>query len=373
MDDFYKILGVSKDATDADIKSAYRKLAHKYHPDKSGGDEKMFKKINEAYQVLSNRDKRSQYDRFGKAFDGTGGAPGGAGFDWSGFSGKAGPGSAWEFGFDMGGMEGENLGDVFDAFFEGIGVKRKRRAYERGSDLELIHEVTLEEVFHGATKKIKFKTFITCGTCSGLGHFPKDGFTECTACDGRGEIQESRRSFFGNFAQVKTCVKCLGLGKIPNKICAKCSGMGRMNSDREIEIAIAPGVSDGQLIKVPGAGESGPRGAAAGDLYLRIRVKQHTLFRREGDDLIVRHEEQLADLLLHRKISVKTISGNVASVEIPSGYRFGDRLTVSGEGMPRLGGIGKGKLVVELDVKAPKKISDRAKKLLEELKDEFKD
>ncbi len=372
MDDYYKLLGVERTATEADIKSAYRKLAHKYHPDKAGGDERMFKKINEAYQVLSNREKRTQYDRFGKAFSGNEGFSGksGSGFagDWRNF------GNGFEFGFDVGGMgEGENLGDIFDAFFEGMGVRRKRRAYERGSDLELIEDITLEEAFRGARKKIRFKTFVQCETCSGLGHFPKDGFTDCAACDGRGEIQESRRTFFGNFAQVKACGKCAGVGKIPKKMCAKCSGAGRINSDREIEISIAPGVSDGQMIKVPGAGESGPRGAAAGDLYLRVRVKPHHLFRRAGDDLVLKQEAKLVDLLVHQKISVKTISGDVVSVEISVGFRFGDRLTVSDEGMPRLGSSGRGKLFVELDVRVPQRISERAKKLLEELRGELEE
>ena len=364
-EDYYKILGVEKTATDADIKSAYRKLAHKYHPDKSGGDEKMFKKINEAYQVLSNKEKRAQYDRFGKTFDGMGGQ--GGGFDWRNFNGQNG----FEFGFDMGGFDGENLGDIFDAFFEGMGVKKRRRQYERGSDLELIEDITLEEAFKGVEKKIKFKTFVQCATCAGLGHFPKDGFTDCSACDGRGEIQETRKTFFGNFAQVKMCAKCAGAGKIPNKSCAKCSGAGRIADEREIKISIASGVSDGQLIKVPGAGESGPKGAAAGDLYVRVRVKPNSMFKREGDDLLMRQEEKLAELLLKREIHVKTISGGTIAVQIPAGFRFGDRLTVAGEGMPRLGGIGRGKLFIELDVKFPKKLSEHADKTLKSIKEEL--
>ncbi len=367
MDDYYKILGVDRGASESDIKSAYRKLAHKYHPDKAGGDDKMFKRINEAYQVLSNREKRAQYDRFGRTFSGNAGSgPAGDASDWRNF------GNGFEFGFDFGGFgENENLSDVFDAFFEGLGVKRKRRTYERGSDLELIEEVTLEEVFRGARKPLKFKTHVKCEMCSGLGHFPKDGFTSCSACDGRGEIQESRRTFFGNFTQVKTCGKCVGLGKIPNKICSRCAGIGRLQSDREVELTIAPGVADDQLIKIAGAGESGPRGASAGDLYVRINIKPHLRFTRVGDDLLVKEEVTLVDLLVDRTLQVKTISGGAITVHIPPGFRLGDRITVPGEGMPRLGTSLRGSLFVELDVKLPKRISERAKELLEELKGEL--
>src|SRR3989344_427212 len=245
-EDYYKILGLNRSASEDEIKGAYRKLAHKYHPDKAGGNEAMFKKINEAYQVLSNQEKRSQYDRFGRAFDGSACSPhGGAGFDWRNF------GNGFEFGFDLGGFgEGENLGDIFDSFFEGMGVKRKRRTYERGADLELVEEITLEEAFHGLRKPIQFKTYLQCTECKGLVHFPKDGFTACSACDGRGEIQESRRTFFGNFTQVKACGKCAGFGKMPNKICSRCTSTGRVSAKRDIEITIASGVADGQLIKV---------------------------------------------------------------------------------------------------------------------------
>jgi len=361
MEDFYKILGIEKGATDDDIKKAYRKLAHKYHPDKSGGDEKMFKKINEAYQVLSNREKRAQYDRFGRVFDGgTGG-----GFDPRNFNGV-------EFGFDFGNFgDAENLGEVFDAFFEGLGVKRKRRAYERGADLEFMQEITLEEAFRGARKPIKFKTHVSCKTCAGLGHFPKEGFTTCAACDGRGEIQELRKTFFGNFNQVKMCVKCNGMGKIPQKVCDTCRSTGRVMAERDIDLAIAPGVSDDQLIKVSGGGEHGPRGGEAGDLYVRIKVKPHQRFLRERDDLIVKESIPLIEVLAERKVSVRTISGGTIMVEIPTDYRFGDRLSVQGEGMPRLGGGGRGKLFVELEVKMPKHLFLKAKELLEKLKQEL--
>jgi molecular chaperone DnaJ len=366
-DDYYKILGVEKGASEEDIKSAYRKLAHKYHPDKAGGDDTMFKKINEAYQVLSNRERRAQYDRFGKAFDGSGGGThGGAGFDWRNFA------DGVEFGFDGRGFEDVgNISEIFDAFFEGMGVKRKRRAYERGADLELTETITLEEAFRGTVKSVKFKAFVACEKCAGLGHFPKEGFTDCAACDGRGEIQESRRSFFGDFTQVRACAKCRGMGKIAKKMCAACSGVGRVSSEKAVELTIAPGIDDGQVIKVSKAGEIGERGAEPGDLYVRIRVKPHEIFRRDGENLIVKQEANLIDLLAHRSVEVKTIGGGKLQLEVPPGFRLGEKLIASGEGMPRLGGFGRGKLFVDLDVRVPKKLTDKAKKLLEELKKEL--
>lgn len=371
--DYYKILGVEKSASEDDIKVAYRKLAHRYHPDKKGGNEQMFKKINEAYQVLSNKEKRAQYDRFGGIFGGGFSGGGGPfGRDFGGFSARGGPAEGWEFGFDTQGFEDlGNLGDVFDAFFEGLGVKRKRRSYRRGSDLELTQEITLEEAFRGAVKPVKFKTFISCRECSGLGYFPKDGFTNCVSCDGRGEIQESRQTFFGNFAQVRTCSKCLGAGKIPNKICSSCSGKGRIQSEKIIELTIAPGVDEDQLIKVSKGGEIGERGAEAGDLYVRIKIKPSDFLKRAGDDLIIRQEVNLIDLLLEHKVEVKTISGGKIKVDIPSGYKLGDQLVVSGEGMPRLGGYGRGRMLVDLEVKMPKKFNERAKKILEEMRKEL--
>jgi len=363
-EDFYKILGIAKTATDEEIKAAYRKLAHKYHPDKAGGNEAMFKKINEAYQTLSNKEKRAQYDRFGKTFDG---AHGPGGFDFRNFGG----GNGFEFGFDPGSFEDMgNLGDVFDAFFEGMGVKRRRRTYERGADLEFQEEITLEEAYHGITKPISFKTYGTCAKCEGLGHFPKEGFTNCSQCDGRGEIQESRKTFFGNFQQVRECKKCKGVGKIPNKLCGTCSGSGRMMSDKKLEITIAKGIADGQVIKIANAGEVGERGAEAGDLYVRVRVKPHKVFTRDGDDLVMKHEVRLIDVLLSRSVEVETIAGEKTAVEIPQGFTFGDELVLASSGMPHLGGYGKGNLRITLEVQFPKKLSKKAEELLKELKKE---
>jgi molecular chaperone DnaJ len=368
--DYYNILGVTKAASEEDIKKAYRKLAHQYHPDKPGGDERKFKEINEAYQVLSDKAKRAQYDRFGTA-DPMGGFGGNAGAQWGGFPGGVPPN--WE---GFGGFDPQNfgdmgdLGDVFESFFEGLGVRSPRRTYERGSDLELREEISLEESFRGVVRNLKLKMFVQCEKCKGKGAEAGAGFEKCATCDGRGEVREQRRTFFGNFAQVKTCAKCHGTGEVPKKACGVCKGSGRVEAERDVRVELLPGIEDNQLIKIKGMGEAGERGTAPGDLYVRVRVRPHHLFERHGADLIVSHELKILDLLLGKKIEVPTVSGGKVSVEIPANFNLKDNLRIGGEGMPRFGSYGRGDLLVRFIIKAPKHPSSRAKKLLEELEGE---
>ncbi len=364
MKDYYKVLGIEKSATEEDIKKAYRKLAHQYHPDKSGGDEQKFKEINEAYQILSNQEKRSQYDRFGRVFND--GQPG--------FGGQGNPFGGFDFGgfgFDPSNFEDMgNMGDVFDAIFEGLGVK-KRKTYQRGADLEVVQQLSLEEAFTGYKKTIHIKTFIACKECAGVGHFPKDGVTTCPTCNGRGEIREARNTFFGSFSQVRVCAKCGGAGQIPNKICSSCKGIGRAQGEKTLEIDITPGVSDGQLMKIAKAGEVGERGAEQGDLYIRIKIKASKDFERHGDDLLVKKEVGFVDAVLGKKIEIPDISGEKLFVEIPADFNLKEQLRVPGRGMKRFGGFGRGDLYIEWHVKTPKKLSAKAKKLLEELGSEM--
>jgi len=367
--DYYKILGVEKSANEEDIKKAYRKLAHQHHPDKAGGNEQKFKEINEAYQVLSNKQKRQQYDRFGRTFDGSTGSPhsgpfgqGGpfGGFDFRGFQ------DGVEFGFDPSNLEDlGGVSDIFDAFFEGLGMKR-RKTYHRGADMELTKEITLEEAFRGTAEKLNFETLTACKHCGGQGHFSKEGFTKCSACDGRGEVRENRQTFFGQFSQVRPCSKCQGQGQIPNKICHQCSGSGRIKGSQLVEISIAPGIMDGQLIKIAGAGQAGERGAGAGDLYVRIKVKPHHTFQRIHDDLIIKKNLNMLDALLEKKIEVPTLAGGKINVEIPEDFDLRERLRILGEGMPRLGSHSRGDLYVEFQIKTPKKLNPKLKKLLED-------
>jgi molecular chaperone DnaJ len=378
MSDYYKILGINKGASEEEIKKAFRKLAHKYHPDK-GGDEKKFKEINEAYQVLSNKEKRAQYDRFGRVFSAQGGPAyggegAGFGFEWP-FGGQAGPfgGTQGPFGeikFDFDPDFGD-LGDIFDAFFEGLGVRQKRRTYQRGADVQVIEEITLEEAFRGTEKKIRYSVSVRCEKCGGLGHDPKAGFEQCPVCAGRGEIKETRRSFFGDFVQVKPCDKCFATGQIPKKICEVCRGSGRIKGEKNVTVEIRPGIADGQIIKIQSAGEAGERGTKEGDLYVRIKIKPHPVFRRQGDDLIVKKEVNLIDLLLEKKIEIPIISGNKLKIEIPADFDLKSNLRISGEGMPHFGSIGRGDLIVEFKIKTPKKLSEKAKKILEDLEKEL--
>ncbi|MBI4085606.1 MAG: molecular chaperone DnaJ [Candidatus Liptonbacteria bacterium] len=370
MKDYYKILGVAKAASDEEIKKAYRKLAHKYHPDKTGGDEEKFKEINEAYQVLSDKNKRSNYDRFGTAepfgAQGAQWGPGGpfGGFDFSGFGGGQGFNQDFSF-YDAGDMS-----ELFENFFEELGVKPRRRTYERGSDIEILQEITLEEAFRGAARDIKVKTFVTCPDCKGKGGDPSAGSKTCEACGGRGEIREKRQTFFGSFSQIKSCGRCRGSGKIPNKVCEKCKGSGRVNGERKIQVDILPGVQDSQIIKVKGVGEAGELGTPTGDLYVRIKTLPHSIFERRGDDLVVKKEIKVTDLLLGKKIEVPTISGGKMDFEIPAHFNLKEDLRINGEGMPHFGSFGRGDLLVSFIIKAPEKLSTKAKKLLEELGEE---
>jgi molecular chaperone DnaJ len=368
MKNYYEILGVTKTANEDDIKKAYRKLAHKYHPDKAGGSEAKFKEINEAYQVLSDKNKRAQYDRFGSAdgpagFGGFGGANGGRAQQWGGFGGM---------GFDpsqMGDMG--DFGDIFESIFEGMGGQPRRKTYEKGSDLETQEQITLEEAFKGVTKTLRLKMLVQCATCSGKGAEPGSSFEKCSTCGGQGQVREQRRTFFGTFSQVKQCSKCHGTGEIPKKPCHVCKGAGRKESEREIKIELLPGIEDGQLIKVNGMGEAGERGTASGDLYIRVRVKPSATFERHGAELIVTRELNIVDLLLGKKISVPTISGGTVEAEIPAQFNLKDFLRIPREGMPRFGSSGRGDLLVNFIIKAPKHPSGKAKQLLEDLKKEL--
>ena len=298
-----------------------------------------------------------------------GGTQWGAGFPSGGFPGAG-------FDFDFGGQgfgEGMgDLGDIMETFFEGIGMRPSRKTYERGSDLEFHEEITLEEAFRGVTKTLRLRTFVTCAKCGGKGAEAGSGFEKCSTCDGRGEVREQRRSFFGSFSQVKACAKCHGAGEVPRRPCGACKGVGRVESEREVKVELLPGIDDNQLIKIKGMGEAGERGTAAGDLYVRVRVKPHHTFARQGENLIVAQELKIVDLLLGKKIEVPTVAGGKIAVEIPAGFNLKDNLRIPGAGMPRFGqasmfGASRGDLFVNFIVKAPKKLSGKAKKLLEEL------
>lgn len=355
MNDYYEVLGIQKNASKEDIKKAYRSLAHKYHPDRPSGNAEKFKEVAEAYQVLSDDNKRQQYDRFGRAFGVGGGFPGG--FPGGGFS--------WDF--DFSGVEdaGE-LEDIFNAFFEGLGIRQRRRTYTRGTDLELVTEITLEEAKSGKVLKLDYDTLVECATCGGAGYEAKAGLKKCDYCGGRGEIKEDRNSFFGQFSRVVSCKNCRGTGQIPKEPCAHCEASGRVKGKRSAEIEIRPGVLDGQIIKVKAMGEAGERQSGAGDLYLRVKVKPHPIFERRGNDLYREAQINLLDVLLGKEVKTTTLDGKGIKVKIPAGFELGGELRVKGEGI-----MPEGDLVIRLKVNTPKHLNAKVKKLLEDLDKEL--
>ncbi len=361
--DYYKILGVEKSATEEDIKKAYRKLAHQHHPDKKGGDASRFKEINEAYQVLSNKEKRKQYDQYGRVSEGGPARQGGNPFGGFGFDMNFDP-SAFE------GMGGD-AGDMFDMFFEGLGIKRRRRTYERGADLEFSLTITLEEAFSGTVRAVSVAHFVACKDCKGVGHDEKAGTSQCTACNGQGEVRETRRGFFGNSVHVKACATCAGTGTIPNKRCMKCSGEGRTKEKENISVTVMAGIESGQIVKIARAGDAGPRGAEAGDLYLHVAVAPHKAFERRGNDLILKKEVLIIDILLNKKIDVVSVGGDTYSFDLPTDVAVSEPVRIPSAGMPRLNHRTRGDLYVQLIIKKPKRLSPEAKKLLEELRKEL--
>ena len=361
MKDYYKILGVNKSASEDEIKKAFRKLAHEHHPDKTGGEDAKFKEINEAYQVLSDKNKRAHFDRFGTDPSAQGGFPGG-GNPFGGFGGFDPSSVNVDFG---------DIGDIFDTFFGGGGGggAGRRRTQRGGSDLETALQLTLEEVFSGVKKEVFIKTNISCDKCSGSGAEGDSGLENCATCGGSGEIREEKRTFFGTFSQARVCNKCHGFGKMPKKACGKCSGMGIVSGERKIVVEVASGVQEGQVIQIKGAGESGPRNVGTGDLYIGIRIKPNLLFRRLGDDLSVSLEVKVLDIILENTISLKGIDGKKIEFTVPTNFNLRDPIKISGEGMPRFGKKNRGDLLVNLVVKSPKKISRKAREVLGGLDD----
>ena len=364
--DYYKILGVQKSASEDEIKKAYRKLAHQFHPDKAGGDEKKFKEINEAYQVLGNKEKRAQYDQFGRVFEG--GMPGGAGgpnpFEGFDFGGG---GFSWNAG--MGG----DMNDIFESIFEQFGGGRRRTTYTQGSDMEIVQHVSLEEAFSGITKDLQFKTNVVCAVCGGIGYQKEKGQKDCTKCAGRGDIRVERRTVFGKFSQVQQCPDCFGSGKIPNAPCASCKGTGRTFGTRTVHFTIAPGVEDGQVIKVTGGGEAGERAGGNGDLYIVVRIKPHERFTRVKSDLSLVQKIGLAEAFLERPIPLTDVGGEKFTVMIPAGFSLKEKMKVPHRSMPKFGSNTRGDLYLTFDLTIPKHLSAKAKKLLGELSDELGD
>jgi molecular chaperone DnaJ len=359
--DYYEVLGVERTATSDEIKKAYRQLALKFHPDKNPGDkqaEERFKEVAQAYEVLSDPEKRSRYDRFGHAPQGAPGAPGGGGFeDMAGFDlADALRAFMRDFGGGMGGF------NEFDE--EGQGPRRVRE--RRGNTLEIRLPLTLEEIATGTEKRVKVRHLRACKTCKGTGAKEGTSRKTCPKCNGSGQLRQVQRSIFGQLINVTVCDRCHGEGTIVENPCEVCGGEGRVKEQSEIVIKVPAGVSSGNFIPLPGMGDAGPRGGPSGDLIAHILEVAHPLFARDGDDLIVEVPISIARAGLGGKVEVPTLGGGRALVEIPAGTQSGRLLRLRGKGLKSLQRSGSGDLLVRVVVHTPAKLTERGKKLLQE-------
>lgn len=356
--DYYEVLGVEKGADAGAIKSAYRKLAMKYHPDRNPGDaeaEARFKEVGEAYSVLSDADKRAAYDRMGHAAFSQGG--GGQGpFGQGGFGG----GSAADF--------ADIFEQVFgDAFGMGRGRGGGRRAGPaRGSDLRYDMEITLEEAFHGKDASIRVPTTVSCERCGGDGAEPGTGVTTCETCSGAGRIRRTQ----GFFTMEQTCPTCGGRGQYVETPCQECDGAGRVRQMRDLRVQIPAGVEDGMRIRLAGEGEAGARGGPRGDLYIFISVLPHELFERDGPNLYCRAPVPMVTAALGGEIDAPTIDGGKVKITVPEGAQTGERMRLRHKGMSKVNtGGARGDMYVEVFVETPRKLTERQRELLREFCD----
>ena len=351
--DYYDLLGVHRDASDEDIKKAFRKLAMEYHPDrnKREGAAEKFKEINEAYQVLSDAQKRSAYDRYGHAgVSGNGGARGFEGFeDFAGF------------------------GDIFDAFFGGGTTRTRPNAPRRGADLKYALTIDLEDAAFGIEKEIGLERIEVCRGCNGSRSAPGSVPSMCGNCGGSGEVRRARDSVFGQFVQVAPCGVCRGEGQTIANPCDTCRGSGRERRSRTLEVAIPAGIEDGVQIRLRGEGEAGHNGGTPGDLYVLIRVRRHKIFRREGNDILYTLPINMAQAALGASVTVPTIFDEDAEVEIPAGTQTGAVFHLKSKGIPYIRSSRKGDQLVTVDVQTPKKLTEEQRLLFEELAKSFGD
>ncbi len=343
MEDYYSLLGVPRNASEAEIKAAFRKLAMQYHPDRNPGNkeaEDRFRKINAAYEVLSDRKKRELYDHYGEA----------------GVSGAAGAGAGPFGGVDV----GEVFGDLFESFFGERGGGRRRS--QRGSDLKYEVEVSLEEAYRGTQVPLRFERIEPCEACGGAGARGSAGLKRCPQCRGSGRIQFSQ----GFFSLTQTCGHCGGEGQVIDNPCRECRGAGRVRRAAKLSVKVPPGVYDGATLRISGEGEGGWRGAPAGDLYVLVRVKPDPRFEREGDDLVVEQGLDIAQAALGTALEIITLGGERTKIKIPPGAQHGAVFRLRDKGMPKLSGRGSGDLLVRVRVRVPQDLTPHQRRLLEE-------
>ena len=353
--DFYEVLGVTKTASDDEIKKAYRKLAMKYHPDRNQGDkakeaEEKFKEVKEAYEMLSDSQKRAAYDQYGHAgVDPNNGMGGGAGFGGGGFA--------------------EAFGDIFGDMFGGRaggGARGGRQVY-RGNDLSYSMEITLEEAAKGKDAQIRIPSWDNCDTCHGSGAKPGTQPKTCTTCGGNGSVQMRQ----GFFSVQQTCPHCRGTGKIIPEPCTSCSGQGKIKRQKTLEVKIPAGIDDGMRIRSTGNGEPGQNGGPSGDLYIEIRIKEHDIFERDGDDLHCQVPVSFITAALGGEIEVPTLQGK-AAIDIPEGTQAGKQFRLRGKGIKGVRSSYPGDLYCHIVVETPVKLTEYQRKLLRELEDSLK-
>ena len=341
--DYYEILGIARDATDAEIKRAFRKLAFKHHPDHNHdeGAEERFKEVNEAYEALSNPDKRAAYDRFGH-----GGTEGffGRGFEGFNFSG---------------------FGDIFDAFFGGA-TTATRQAPQRGADLRNIVTITFEEASFGCEKEITILRAENCSLCHGVGAKPGSKPSRCPNCNGTGQIRRAHQSIFGRFTNITTCPNCHGEGRIITEPCPQCHGTGKEKRQRSISVKIPAGVDDDSQIRLSGEGEGGTRGGSPGNLYITLSVRPHQFFIRDNDNILYELPINFAQAALGAEVEIPTLDGKT-KLKVPAGSQTGEVFRLKGQGIPHLRRSGRGDQLIILSVVTPEKLTKRQRQLLEEL------
>ncbi|MDR3332416.1 MAG: molecular chaperone DnaJ [Synergistaceae bacterium] len=358
--DYYELLGVHRGASADEIKKAYRQLARKYHPDANPGNEgaeRKFKEINEAHDVLGDPQKRAQYDQFGYVGD----PPPGAG----GFGG----GDPF-----FGGAGGDIFGDIFESFFGGSAGGRSRanpNAPRRGADLEMSMQITLETAYNGASREVEVPREEACSHCSGTGAEPGTEIETCSACGGRGQVERTTSTPFGQMVQVVPCAKCGGKGHVVKTPCGECRGQGRVRKKRKLEVRVPAGVDTGTRLRISGEGEGGVNGGPSGDLFILLDVKEDSRFQRSGVDLHTKVDVAVPQATLGATVSVPTFDG-IEKLDIPAGTQPGSVLRIKNRGMPNLRGSSRGDLHIHVRVNVPKNLSDRARGLMEELAREMK-
>jgi len=356
--DYYEVLGVNKDASEDDIKKAYRTLARKYHPDVNKDDKnaaEKFKEINEAYEVLRDTEKRARYDQFGHAGMGQGD------FNTGNFGGFGGFG-------DFGNVGGDFFGDIFESFFGGGFGGTRRHGPVRGADVLYELEISLEEAAAGLEKEIKVSRMEKCEKCQGTGARPGTRPKTCPVCGGTGQMKNVQNTAFGRFVNVTTCSKCGGRGTIVEEPCPHCHGSGQVRAERKIKIKVPAGVDTGSRLRISGEGEPGERGGPTGDLYVVIRVKPHRFFIRRGDDLVYKAHISFVQAALGDEIEIPTLEGKI-KLKIPEGTQPGTNLRLKAKGIPHIKGYGRGDLHVSVNVVIPDKLNEKQKEILKKFAD----